>query len=171
MNRTREPMHFLLISRCPLRAALIEQQFRAAGAAARVRRMDPGANALACARHSGPYRSEPAPDAVMLDVAEPDDEIAGLLTGLAGRDAGAAPPVILLTTPGSEGRLCQAPFKLDTSRIFAPTDLTCFAANLARRSRARFRRALEVLAGLGPILIRLPVEPNETPALRVAASL
>lgn len=178
MDRTRrQPVQFLLITPCPLRAGLIEQHLRIAGAEARIRRMDPGADALACARQSGRYRGEPAPDAVLLDFTAPDAGTTGLVAKLKSRDAGTRAPLILLTTPDSEANLSLAPLELDMGRIFAPTDLACFAANLARRSRTRFCRALGVLAMLGPILVRLPAEvaaADETgaaPALSAAAGL
>ena len=99
----------------------------------------------------------------------PDRRCLATLKQVAGRSRHPVAPIVLLTSPDSEGSLGAFELDFDETRVFAPISLGSFVSKMRQHSRQRFLRALKVMAGLGPILVRLPASllqrENEQPAL------
>ena len=155
-RRNDETMQLLLISDSSERAATLRQLMEQQGLNGEIRRLDPGRSAIACARHSGPYRGEATPDVVLLDFADPGRRNQTVVKEIALGSRRVATPVVLLTSEESEAALHSGELRFDENTVFAPTSLGCFIRKMRQHSRQRFLRALSVMAGLGPILVRLP---------------
>ena len=149
-------MQLLLISDSSERAAILRQLMEQQGLHGEIRRLDPGRSAIACARHSGPYRGEAMPDVVLLDFADPGRRNKSVVKEIALGSRRVATPVVLLTSQASEAALHSDELRFDENSVFAPTSLGCFIRKMRQHSRQRFLRALSVMAGLGPILVRMP---------------
>jgi hypothetical protein len=93
---------------------------------------------------------------VLIDFAAPDAATLAVAARLGVGQSPLTTPLVLLTTEDSEAELRGGALDFDETRVFAPTELARFADKLFRQPRARVLRALSVLSGLGPILVRLP---------------
>lgn len=151
-----EAMKLLLISDSSERAAMLQQLMERQGLNGVIRRLDPGRSAIACARHSGPYQGEPTNDVVLLDFARPGRRNKSVVKEIALGSRRVDTPVVLLTSQESDAALYSDELHFDETSVFAPTSLGCFIRKMQQHSRRRFLRALSIMAGLGPILVRLP---------------
>lgn len=156
MGTGTETLRLLLVSGSAERGALLQQFFRQRGLRGELQRIDPGRAAIARALRTGPRRDTPPPDLVLLDFAAPDRTTLSIARQLGVGQSSLATPVVLLTSQESEAALGSGALGFDDSRVFAPTELDCFADNIARQPHDRVVRALSILSGLGPILVRLP---------------
>lgn len=156
MQANDQAMRLLLISASSERAAMLRQLMEQQGLQGEIRRLEPGRSAIACARHSGPYRGEASPDVVLLDFAQPDRRSKTVVKEIALGSSRVNTPVVLLTSHESDVALHSEELQFDENSVFSPTSLGCFIRKMQQHSRRRFLRALSVMADLGPILVRLP---------------
>ena len=162
MQGNDKTLKLLLISDESDKAALLRQLMEQQGLCGEIRRMGQGKSAVACARGSGPYKGEGIPDLVMLDFSAPDRRCFATLKQVAVGSGHAAAPVVVLTSADTEDALATDELEFDASRVFAPISLASFVRKMRLHSRGRFLRALAVMAGLGPILVRLPASLLQT---------
>ena len=137
-----EQMKLLLISDGSEQASLLRQLMEKEGLHGEIRRMDQSRSAVACARRSGPYRGEPAPDVVLLDFSHPDRRSMSVVKQIALGSGRVTTPIVLLTSEASDDALHSKELRFDDSKVFAPTSLSCFIRKMQQHSRKRFLRAL-----------------------------
>jgi len=151
-----DTIRVLLVGNNSKRAALLQQEMDAHSPECRIRRLDPVYGAAACLSRQGSGTEAESPDVILFDFAEAETARLCLVKALALGPKRSSTPVVILTSPSTEGILQDTRRDFPKSTMFAPTELTSFIKKMRQHSRGHFLRALSIIYGFGPILVRLP---------------
>jgi response regulator RpfG family c-di-GMP phosphodiesterase len=156
VQEIEKAINLVLITDDQGRAAILRGMMEKFGINGVIRRIDPGENAIHCARKSGSYREKSLPDLIFFDFTDPDEKSIAVLREIAFGDARARVPVVLLTSSDSLDLLDNGSVGDATAIMFSPTSLPSFVGKMTNGKRCAFFRALNTLYQYGPILVRLP---------------
>lgn len=160
--RTREitgesnTIRILLVGNNAKRAALLQQEMEMHRPGCRIRRLDPIHGGAACLRQQGPDKNAESPDFILFDFAEAETARLSLVKAMTLGPKRSSTPVVILTSPSTEGILQDTKKDFPKSTMFTPTELTSFVKKMRQLRRGHFLRALSIIYGFGPILVRLP---------------
>ena len=156
MEISENELNLVLVADHPERSQQLSEQLQRAGVDAVIRRMPFGGEAIACARRSGTFRWQQAPDLVIFDYSECDEYSTDVLRQLAFGEEKSAIPVVILTSADSEVALDEGHVDGGKAVMFSSTPLDSFTQKLRSDNRFRFFKALKTLYQYGPILVRTP---------------
>ena len=151
-----DTIRMLLVGNNGKRAALLRQELEAHGPGCRIRRLDPIHGGAACLRRQGSDKEAESADVILFDFAEAETARLSLVKAIALGPKRSSTPVVILTSPSTEGILQATRRDFPKSTMFTPTELTSFIKKMRQHSRGHFLRALSIIYGFGPILVRLP---------------
>ncbi|MBT8067628.1 MAG: hypothetical protein KJO09_10335 [Gammaproteobacteria bacterium] len=164
MQMSANDINLVLIAENSARAKLLRDTMSNCGINGVIRRIDPGAPAVDCARQTGPYREKPLPDLFFLDFTDPSDECIAVLKAIAFGEQRTSVPVVLMTSDYSQDLLDNGDVAEDTAVMFSPTSLPSFFRKMKTGKRPSFFKALRTLYQYGPILVRPPESQMRTAA-------
>lgn len=148
-------MHIVIISDDRHQSGLLRQAIEQRGMRCGMQRIEPSLRSGdAIRRLEAPGNT--SPDMVLFDLSHPDPEKLQALKRVAFGKRRARSPVVILTSDFSERLLEDAGVADSRSIMFEPAELSCFLKKMHEHRSARFKRALNVMYELGPILVRLP---------------
>lgn len=156
MQEIEKAINLVLIADDHGRASILRGMMEKFGVSGVIRRIDPGKQAIDCARRSGSYRKKSLPDLIFLDFTEPDEQSIAVLREIAFGDERARVPIVLLTSSDSLHLLDDTSVTDPKAIMFSPTSLPSFVGKMKNGKRSAFLRALDTLYQYGPILVRLP---------------
>ncbi|MCP5091353.1 MAG: hypothetical protein GY949_10565 [Gammaproteobacteria bacterium] len=156
MKMMEKDLNLVLIANNPQRASMLRDTMERTGIRGIIRRLSPGVPAIDCARRSGAYRDKDAPDLILFDYVNPDEESTSILRNLAFSKQRARVPVVLLTSASSRELLNTTEIADSDAIMFSPTSLTSFIGKMKVEKRSKFFKALDTLFQYGPILVRMP---------------
>lgn len=156
MRGIEKDINLVLIADDQGRASILRSMMEKFGINGVIRRINPGENAIDCARKAGPYREKSLPDLIFFDFTDPNEESIAVLREIAFGHKRARVPVVLLTSNASLGVLDDDRVSDPTAIMFSPTSLPSFVGKMKNGKRSAFFRALDTLYQYGPILVRLP---------------
>ncbi len=156
MKMMEKDLNLVLIANNPQRASMLRDTMERTGIRGIIRRLSPGVPAIDCARRSGAYRDKDAPDLILFDYVNPDEESTSILHDLAFGKQRARVPVVLLTSASSRELLNTTEIADSDAIMFSPTSLTSFIGKMKVEKRSKFFKALDTLFQYGPILVRMP---------------
>lgn len=152
----RKPLDVVLIAEHANRVALLQRLMQQIGLNGSIRTLRPSAQVSAYLRKQSPYENTPLPDLVLIDVAEAEERITGLLWSIAFAKQRTSAPVVLLTSPTTETMLESGDIDSGDVTMFSPRTLTSLLQKLAGSHGDEFLEALATLYQYGPILARQP---------------
>ncbi len=156
MQQVDKGVNLVLIADNPDRAAMLRDTMERTGINGVIRRLEPGAPAIDCARKSGAYRQKDLPDLILFDYADPNEANTSVLRDIAFSKERAQVPVVLLTSPSSQELLDAGDVGGNKVVMFSPTSLQSFVGKMKNDKRRSFFKALDTLFQYGPILVRMP---------------
>jgi CheY-like chemotaxis protein len=156
VQEIEKAINLVLITDDQGRASILREMMEKFGINGVIRRINPGENAIHCARKSGSYREKSLPDLIFFDFTDPDEKSIAVLREIAFGDERARVPVVLLTSSDSLDLLDNGSVSDPTAIMFSPTSLPSFIGKMKNGKRCAFFRALNTLYQYGPILVRLP---------------
>jgi len=156
VQRKEKDLNLVLIAANPQRASMLRDTMEKTGIRGIIRRLSPGTPAVDCARRSGAYRDKDAPDLILFDYVNPDENSTSILHDIAFSKQRARVPVVLLTSASSQELLNSDEIEGVDAIMFSPTSLASFVSKLKIEKRSTFFKALDTLFQYGPILVRMP---------------
>ncbi len=156
MQMSPNGINLVLIAQDSARASMLRDTMARFGIDGVIRRIGPGAPAVACARQQGSYCEKPLPDLFFLDFTAPTEEDISVLKAIAFGEQRTQVPVVLITSSDSQDLLENGTVAEDSAVMFSPTSLTSFIRKMKTDKRPSFFKALHTLYQYGPILVRSP---------------
>ncbi len=156
MRTMDKGVNLVLIAENPNRASMLRDAMERNNVNGVIRRLEPGAPAVDCARKSGAYSQKDLPDLIVFDYANPNEKNTSVLRDIAFGIERARVPVVLLTSPDSQDLLDTGDLDGDKSIMFSPTSLPSFVRKMKNGKRGTFFKALNTLYQYGPILVKTP---------------
>ncbi len=164
MNDSNHRLNILLIEDSPRRLKLVRGALENAMTRCRLHTVGANADALKYLRREAHFAEAPKPDLVLLDFSQPDARYLKLVKQFRKAKELDEMPFALLTRPESEEMLETAFESTGTCAVFSPIDLSEFLKTMNSRRADRFVSAVSLMANLGILLVRAPIEFADTTA-------
>ena len=161
-------MNIVIISDDRHLSGLLRQAIEHRGLRCGMRRVEPTLTVSGAIRRLESDRHTPAPDMLFFDLSNPDPDKLLALKRVAFGNRRAKSPVVILTSDLSEHLLEDAGVADGRCIMFEPAELSCFLKKMHEHRKARFKRALNVMYELGPVLVRLPRSFVDSPETLLA---